>query len=213
MSALIRAFPLLKCCIADGRTRLPRFKEVPVSYEDLSRAIIRDIDTKTTVQDIFLQEIAARLDVETGPLWRLTFYPHEDSSKNYLAITANHVSTDGKGLANLLQALLSSSELPSTPCLPPKIEERYTVKPQTVTLLKAAFHHFVKPHLPLFLQPADKLFWPTTQAIQKRPATCKDACRVFAIPANIMTKIKQQAKDRQDIKTLVCQSNDQTRLR
>ena len=202
--------PLLHAHVVGPRTRKPRFElnQALWTAEDVLHHAEYDSERDTDLS-LVGQEIervnADRAKSEDDPLWRITLYTSLSSDVAYLALTIDHLITDGMGILNLLQALL----LPSLSHVKqmrledvPRLEKTISLRPSLQQLIPIAYQELFVPNLPKFLR--NRLLpqqpWPAKRIL--RPGTdCSFAQSVFIIDAPLVQTLKAVSK-RHGVRTL-----------
>lgn len=183
--ALIERYPLLKACVLDARTTNPKWgilsrdavikrmaslvKDVPT--QDVA-AFGHSVDEKSqpdvsrTLENIFNKELHDKQTISVssggGFLWRVVRYlgdpvsgSHPDYRPAYIALTCNHVISDGRSGQTLLGALLSDTELDSTmekPKIAPSMQDTINCRPSLGFMLHQVWYEVIVPKLPRFLE-------------------------------------------------------------
>ncbi|PWN53668.1 hypothetical protein IE53DRAFT_408510 [Violaceomyces palustris] len=169
VSELLLILPVLSCRISESDSSKPKFRRVQdeLGPDDIYRSVDHPI-FKSEVQPSFScassrilsEEIHSlgRVDIELGPLWRLTTYPSHAEKSFYVALTVHHVISDGQGSSNLLKTFLQD-DLPTRElltggtedCMPPISDQTEDMRPRLTFLLPIIFREIVLPKLPSFL--------------------------------------------------------------
>ena len=182
--ALIERYPLLKGCVLDARTTnpkwgiLPRDALIKAMTSSVHDVPIQDVaafgysaDEKSqpavsrTLENIFNRELHDKQTIRVsggGFLWRVVRYLSDpdatgtpDHRPAYIALTCNHVISDGRSGQRLLEALLSDTELESTkekPKIAPSMQDTINCRPSLGFMLHQVWYEVIVPKLPWFLE-------------------------------------------------------------
>ncbi|KAK4687163.1 hypothetical protein P7C73_g2954, partial [Tremellales sp. Uapishka_1] len=140
-------------------------------------------------------------DFDNRPLWQVTLFTSETGAgkRAYVALSVDHVLTDGIGIVLLTQALLS----PDITALPiedfshlASLEETISVVPSWRNTIPIVWNALVLPKLPTFIQnylrPSPT--WPTECA--KPPVECPTLLSFQHLPISLIDPIKALGKAR-----------------
>ncbi|KAL1696638.1 hypothetical protein GGG16DRAFT_120875 [Schizophyllum commune] len=206
-------FPLLRCEVVGAKTREPAFQQRPTPYapeEILRQESFSPVAGSNEAQEkerLLYNELdrMTREDL-SRPLWQVTlFTPSSSSDRGYVALSADHILIDGKGLALLTQALLA----PDIASLPtetleqlPLMEDTIDIRPPYSYLLPVVWQELLVPKLPSFLQSyvAQPKPWPGTY-VQRSPAECEWGLSLFELAPALVDALKSAGKAH-DVKTL-----------
>lgn len=192
---LIISYPLLGCRISEGRTRRPAFSKADVT----SGAILRKgtIGGNAGRDEIMRLELDAgsKLDVHSGPLWRVAVY--DDDNSSYIALVVNHVVVDGRGALNLLHSLLAP-ECPKGGGYAPSVESTIAMRPTWGRIAYEVFWNLLVPRLPRILQPD---YWspvpvPWPGVLPKVPIGCPVGLASITLPATLVPELKLAGQSR-----------------
>ncbi|KAI5895068.1 uncharacterized protein SCHCODRAFT_02222986 [Schizophyllum commune H4-8] len=206
-------FPLLRCEVVNAKTREPAFQQRATSYapEEILRqasfTLVEGSDGTQEKERILYNELdrMTREDL-TRPLWQVTlFTPSSPSDRGYVALSADHILIDGKGLALLTQALLAPdiSSLPTeTLAQIPLMEDTIDIRPPYSYLLPVVWQELLVPKLPSFLQSyvAQPKPWPGSN-IQRSPAECEWGLSLLELAPSLVDALKSAGKVH-EVKTL-----------
>lgn len=179
---LIAQFPLLKGRVIDGRTTSPKWdvlsaEEVSRGLESLvcDRSLLDLVSSNPLVSIAYCSYIIPQQpspDLEgivshelndtqplrvssNGLLWRVSRYSSSNATgPAFLALTINHVISDGKSGLALFNALLAPNTSPETPrsgALPPTLESTVDCRPGYLYMLNVIWKELLVPKLPAFL--------------------------------------------------------------
>ena len=132
------------------------------------------------------------VDIEMHPLWQVTTTDH------HLVLSVDHVLVDGRGVANLLSALLS----PSIDDLPheafstvPLFEESIDIRPSYAHFVPIVWKKIILPRLPAFVQRYFKVPepWPDTN-FSLTPKECRSDNSLLSIPSDVVERVKTAGK-------------------
>jgi hypothetical protein len=130
---IVAQYPLLRCIVSDTRSRHPSFTS-DTSFDETKVLNVISSETDLPAGELVCRELVAAktlLDLETGPLWRITI--HKGPATTCIALTLNHVICDGLGGRNLtgdfLRYLFSevTESVPAVHVLPPALESTIDV--------------------------------------------------------------------------------------
>ncbi|KAJ9124461.1 hypothetical protein QFC24_003251 [Naganishia onofrii] len=185
---LVEEYPLLRARVIDGRTTSPKWGLL--SDEDVEKGIqelVTDVEfavstgrsalvsdnneeqTKSTgltaaLEIILTQELGNDQSLRVAPdkfLWRIVRYRTGTSEASaFLALTINHVISDGKSGLALFDALLNKTEVaqppstdtvPSAEGFPRALETTIDCRPGYGFMLNVVWNELVIPQLPYFI--------------------------------------------------------------
>lgn len=184
------SFFLLRCHVADAMSSKPRFTESDGPAVKVAQIPVDHID----VQELLQREINDDAEVTaTGPrLWRVRLYQTDVSVA--LALTINHIITDGVGSHRLLNFLSDGGipELKST-SIAPALEKTMNVKIGLPAILATVWREEVRPRIPGWLLTPN---WsgPLLNDPRKRPIGHPTGCRLLRIDAVTVKRLKDLAK-------------------
>jgi hypothetical protein len=235
----VETYPLLKACVVDARTTCPKWGILPDRKVEAQLAgLVRDVpvqdmqapemgdmggsggDVSRTIEGIINKELHDQQSIgisSNGFLWRVVRY-HGETNSNlnpckpaYIALTCNHVISDGRSGQALLGALLSDTPFETsgkkTPTIAPSMEATINCRPSLSFMLGQVWHEFIVPKLPRFLgnkfkkQPC----WPCAPPVSRDPAGPKGESRYafnhIQLSADVLKDLKDCGKSN-DVKTL-----------
>ncbi|TRM62103.1 hypothetical protein BD626DRAFT_537823 [Schizophyllum amplum] len=207
-------FPLLRSDVMNAKTREPVFQQraTPYTPDEILRQeqyVSRGGDREDK-EGLLFHELKRMMGEGTShPLWQTTLYAASSAnSKSYLTLSVDHVITDGRGLALLAHALLSSdiSSLPMESLQSiPLLEDTHDIRPSYAHLVPIVLKELVIPKLPTIIQqyikPADKA-WPAGYAQAARsPTDCEWDLSLLELSASLVASLKSIGKER-GVKTL-----------
>ncbi|KAJ9107537.1 hypothetical protein QFC21_000995 [Naganishia friedmannii] len=185
---LVQEYPLLRARVIDGRTTSPKWGLL--SDEDVEtgvRELVTDVElvdfigrtasrnensedqipstvSAATLEKVISQELGNERPLRVTSdkfLWRIVRYRSRTSgTPAFLALTINHVISDGKSGLALFDALLKEKEVtqqPSTDTIPPAekfpraLETTIDCKPSYGFMLRVVWNELVIPRLPNFI--------------------------------------------------------------
>ncbi|GHJ86247.1 hypothetical protein NliqN6_2649 [Naganishia liquefaciens] len=181
---LAERYPLLRACVLDARTTKPRWAILPADAVDTRMAsLVNDVpiqdveafrleadqkapDVSRTLENIFDKELHDKHSVSVsgrGLLWRVVRYlgdPKSASHPNlrpaYIALTCNHVISDGRSGQTLLGALLSDKESRASglqkSIIAPSMQDTINCRPSLGFLFHQVWYEVIVPKLPRFLE-------------------------------------------------------------
>jgi hypothetical protein len=207
---LQKHFPLLHTEVINVHTRQPAFqlRGQWKGSDVLSTLTYSPHTEKEEEWRVLLKAEILRIQAEPSsrPLWQVVRYippsstgDDETHPRAYLALSVDHVLTDGRGGIQLLQSLLA----PTIDHLPyetintiPKLEDTHHIKPSALFLLPIAFQELLVPRLPVFMQRYLKPYavWPSG-AVVKPPLDCPGEISVFTLPPDVLAGLKKVGKE------------------
>jgi hypothetical protein len=175
-------FPLLRCRIIDDRTREPAFQlsETWTPEQVIRTWAYTSEDELKDQQEAILGMECSRTGTEglNDPLWQVGLYDSQSDRRGHLALSVDHALTDGKGVQQLIYALLMES-----------IEHLPFERLETIPRLEDTVN--LHPKLPASI-PSDPP-WPTQQA--SKPSTeCPSALSVIHLPTSLVDRLKVVGK-------------------
>lgn len=214
VTALLEQYPILRCCIPNPHTPHPRYgHNTSIQGSDVLHTLISD----QAHASLFEQELeaATQFDIRAGPLWRVTLVQGtRESSEARLALSINHMLTDGLGGLNLLSELLhyiqkgtgvaasvsNDNGKVAPPCFPSTLEDSIDIRPGIMTLFYVILAELVAPRLPWFLRPRPPMpHWPNPLAVA--PISCHPRATLLQLPCDIVKALKSAAQAR-SVRTL-----------
>lgn len=200
-TAMVKTYPMLKACIVDARTTCPKWGILPsTKVEAQLAALVRDVslqemqirrigntggfegDVSRVIEEIFSRELHDQQSIGLSNddfLWRVVrYYDEADSTSNlrkpaFVALTCNHVISDGRSGQALLAALLSDTALGASgkemTTIPPSMEATLNCRPSLPFMLEQIWHEFIVPKLPRFLEDKFKKqpCWPCAPPVSR----------------------------------------------
>ena len=229
--ALVETYPLLKACVRDAKTTTPKWGilsadtlgRVASLVKDVRIQEVEDLGTRATenpqaniprtLQNIFNRELQDKQSVKVasgGFLWRVVRYLGDpdatgtpDHRPAYIALTCNHVISDGRSGQRLLEALLSDTELESTkekPKIAPSMQDTINCRPSLGFMLHQVWYEVIVPKLPRFVSrklrmkpcwPAAPLFGGHVQDLEQGDQLAIDHIH---LPADSLKQLKERGK-------------------
>ncbi|TYJ56455.1 hypothetical protein B9479_002858 [Cryptococcus floricola] len=197
-------FPQLYARVQDARTTSPSqvLRDRPWDGSEVMRAGVYSAheDKDKELAGMLLLDGKRMLgeDVEKAPLWQITVYTSPSKPRVYVSLSVDHVLLDGRGMANLFQAILAKDiaglpyeQLETTPA----VEDTVNMKPTLAFFLPLIWHHLLLPRFPLFLQryftPAKA--WPA-DLIAAAPLTSPAAFSMLSLSLDEVAQLKTIAK-------------------
>ncbi|ODN81922.1 hypothetical protein L202_02266 [Cryptococcus amylolentus CBS 6039] len=161
---------------------------LPQQTKDKEFAAVLHLDGQRMMQE----------DFDNAPLWQITVYASTSQSRVYVALSVEHVMIDGRGMANLFQALLAEdiSHLPQeTLEATPRAEDTINMRPSLAFAVPLIWYHIVLPRLPSFLQTyfAPAKPWPAEQ-IDISPLASPSALSLFSLSSGDVSQLKALAR-------------------
>lgn len=209
--SVVKTYPLLKARIIDPRTTKPKWGLLSdVQVDRGLEALVRDIRLEDVddlrlgpsekngpklsryLEAIFTAELQDKQPLRVcsnGLLWRVVRYYRKcdaalqtDSHAAFVALTCNHVISDGTSGQALLGALLSGTEpdykeagpgLAMPGSFPPSMQSTLNCRPSLGFILHQIWYELVVPTLPRAIQSICELksCWPATPP---KPIKCMD---------------------------------------
>jgi hypothetical protein len=132
-------------------------------------------DISRTLEQIFNRELHDKQTIGVagnGFLWRVVRYHNETDSTSdsdmpaYIALTCNHVISDGRSGQALLGALLSDTAIETSgkekPTIAPSMQATINCRPSLPFMLEQVWYELIVPKLPRFLERKFKMkpCWP-----------------------------------------------------
>jgi hypothetical protein len=197
----LEAYPLLKCHVLTPLEPRPRFTFNKALGAD---AVVRVAASATSGHvDIILAEMehGSSFDLYAGPMWRVTLYESSTAGGHArLALTMNHVLSDGVGLRNLFGQLLAciTSSVPilaaatGESALAPALEDTMDTRASWVSLLRLAYWEILPKLLPRALRPAS--CWPNPPP--SPPHTRPVRAALAQVSASQLAELKAAGKAR-----------------
>lgn len=193
VSALLKRYPLLSCCIPEPSKPFPRFAANPgLRAVD----VVSIVNTSPPELPILLSS-PATIELRTGPLWRVVLYSSESP---VLVLHAHHVISDGVSSRNLLIELLQLIGNPVDKdaivptAFPPTLEATVNVRPPLTQLLHTIFSSLILPRLPAFLRVwlTPRGVWPGLPRVA--PQGCPPRIALIRLPAPVVPALKTAAR-------------------
>ncbi|TYJ56456.1 hypothetical protein B9479_002859 [Cryptococcus floricola] len=133
-------------------------------------------------------------DFDNDPIWQVRVYSTPSSSRVYITLSGDHALMDGRGTANLFDALLAKdiSQLPYERLeTTPRDQDVLPLKPSLLQALPIVWQEIILPLLPSFLaryfiQPKS---WPA-HLIAESPLTAPSAYSLFSLSSKEVSAIK-----------------------
>ncbi|WVQ84984.1 hypothetical protein IAT38_007148 [Cryptococcus sp. DSM 104549] len=197
-------FPLLNARMEGYRTTAPFqvLREKPWAPEDIlsESTYVANEDSTVELERVIAREgeDAIHEDIDALPLWQVRRLTSPPKDTVYIALTADHCVTDGRGILVLFDALLS----PDISSLPfekleaiTRFEDTVPTKPSLAHALPIVFQHFILPYLPSFIQPylAPYIAWPHT-LIRGPPTSFPPLSSLVSLSAPLISALKTTAK-------------------
>ncbi|WVQ84986.1 hypothetical protein IAT38_007150 [Cryptococcus sp. DSM 104549] len=201
-------FPFLSTRMEGRRAPEPIqvLREKPWAPKDiLAEATYQaNADSAAELEDVIVQENeqegvhVAEEDMDAHPLWHVRRVTSPSKATTYIALSVDHVITDGRGMVNLFDALLS----PDISSLPyekletiTRFEDTVPIKPSLAHTLPFIFLRMVLPLFPVFLQRyfTPYPFWPHT-AVRAAPTSCPPLSSLVSLPAPLISALKTTGK-------------------
>lgn len=230
--ALVETYPLLKACVLDARTTNPRWGILSVDTVGRVATLVNDVriqavedlgpgatenpqtNISRTLQNIFSRELHDKRSVKVasgGFLWRVVRYLDDpdatgtpDHRPAYIALTCNHIISDGRSGQTLLGALLSDTELESSgkekPKIAPSMQDTINCRPCLRFLLRQVWYEVVVPQFPRFLERRlrKKPCWPAAPLFGGHVEHLEQGDRLaihhIHLPADSLKQLKERGK-------------------
>lgn len=228
---LVGEYPLLSACVVDGRTTLPKWGllsdeeveqgildlvidvELPELIQHAASTCETSKDHKNstllpaTLETIISQELGNDQPLRAASeklLWRIVRYRGASSeAAAFLALTINHVISDGKSGLAMFDALLSETEntqQPSTDTVPPMekfpraMETTIDCRPGYGFMLGVIWNEIVIPRLPRFIANRMKptACWPGVPPQAGPPS--QQIYKYFSVKSRALANIKALGK-------------------
>ncbi|GHJ86248.1 hypothetical protein NliqN6_2650 [Naganishia liquefaciens] len=183
---LIGKYPLLKGCILDVKTTVPKWRyrsdgEVVSGLDTLVKD--EHLDNQSSVEDVIARELdnneELRVSANNTFLWRIVRYTTSSSDQpGYLAVTLNHVISDGKSGLALFDALLNETadaQTSNEATFPPSLENTVDTRPGYRYMANVIWTELIVPKLPTYIAASVRQApcWPG------RPPAVRNALRCY----------------------------------
>ena len=200
-------FPMLRSRIVDGHTRTPCFEQLarPWDASDvLAHRVYEPLDGGIKEKDRLLFDEVKRManeDIDARPAWQVSLYTSPTHpGPVYLALSADHAFTDGRGMLRIIRALVDPDSIGklSTENLEdlPRMEDTINLEPSWSHLVPLFMRELILPKLPTFIQNyfATTPFWPRGE-IKQDPTTVPEGSSLMELPADVMERLKAISKE------------------